>query len=86
MKGFFYLLLIFGKLQRLGELVGTGRAASAAVNSAKPFYNLVNLHTLDKPAYTLRVAVAAAREFYIFDDAVIHLKRNLRGADTARLI
>ena len=86
MKAFVQILPVFCKFERPRKLVGAGRTLAVAVRTLKPRDNVVDVHSLDKAAYTLRVAVAAARKLHVPHNSVVNLERNQRTAHAARLI
>ena len=66
-------MLLFPFDQRLGQLVRAGSAV-AALDSLERINHIVHLAALDKPRHGLHVAMAAALEAAIGDDAVMNIK------------
>lgn len=63
-----------------GQLVGARSALAAAVDAFQPGYRVGGFHAAHERRYALRVAVAAARERHIADDAVFQFDVDLPGA------
>ena len=64
-----------------GQLVGARSALAAAVDAFQPGYRVGGFHAAHECRYALRVAVAAARERHIADDAVFSLNDYINLAD-----
>lgn len=62
--------------QRLGQLVGTGGAFETATDAFELGDDIVGFHSVYQCGHALRVAVAAAVELHVLDDAVLNLKLN----------
>ena len=62
-----------------GQLVGARSALAAAVDAFQPGYRVGGFHAAHERRYALRVAVAAARERHIADDAVFQFDVDLPG-------
>ena len=62
-----------------GQLVGARSALAAAVDAFQPGYRVGGFHAAHECRYALRVAVAAARERHIADDAVFQFDVDLPG-------
>ena len=86
MKELEKILLIFAQLERAGKLVGAGRTASVTVGAFKARDNVVDSHSLDERAYTLCVAVTAAREMNAAHDPVVDFKIDSDAAHSLRLV
>ena len=67
------------------ELVGAGCAA-AALRTLKASDKLLCRHTFGKRGKTLRVAAAAAVEFYVANFAVLKLEVDVSGANAVRFV
>lgn len=63
-----------------GQLVGARSALAAAVDAFQPGYRVGGFHAAHERRYALRIAVAAARERHIADDAVFQFDVDLPGA------
>ena len=68
-------------LHGLGELVGAGRAFSAAVDAFEFVDDLLRGHAFHKDADGSEIAGAAARERHVGDDAVVNVDVDLGRAD-----
>ena len=75
--------LFFQFFQRPAELVGTGGVIASAADAVEFLDDVVNLLAGDQPADALQVAVAAAIERDLLDDAVVinrHIDKLRAGA------
>ncbi len=58
----------------LGQLVGAGGAFEAAADTFELGNDILGLHAVHQSGHALRVAVAAAIELYVLQDAVLDFK------------
>ena len=57
-----------------GQLVGAGGALEATADAFQLGDDILGLHAVYEGGHTLRVAVAAAVELHVLDDAVLYFK------------
>ena len=60
--------------QTAGQLIWTAGALTAAVYAAQSFDDVLGLHALYERDYALEIAVAAAGDGNVGDDAVLDVK------------
>ena len=63
-------------LDGLGQLVGAGGAFEAATDAFQFGDDILGLHAINQSGDALRVAVAAAVELYVLQNAVLDFKLN----------
>ena len=62
------------------ELVRAGCGAMVALNAFKASNDVLHLHTRDKAANALQIAIAPAIELYVGDNAILNLYIDVSGA------
>jgi hypothetical protein len=65
-----------GLTDGLAQLVGTRGAFEAATDAFQTLEHFINFHAIYQSANALRVAVAAAVELHVFQNAVLDFKLN----------
>ena len=65
-----------GLLDGLGQLVGAGGVFEPATDAFQTLEHFINFHAIYQSANALRVAVAAAVELHVFQNAVLDFKLN----------
>jgi hypothetical protein len=62
------------------ELVGTGCGAMVALNAVKASNDVLHLHTRDKAANALQIAITPAIELYVGNNTILDLYIDMSGA------
>ena len=67
---------LFCFLQCSSELIGAGGGLHTAMDTLNALDNLVHFHAFNKPADTLKIAVATAQVLNVIDFAILNIKEN----------
>lgn len=82
-----FIVLMNSLMQGNGQLVGARRALVTATNALQLADDRIGLHAAHKGGNALQVAVAAARELHVVDDAIVgHLNVDLGRTSSLRII